>query len=79
MSNSYAKFTNNIPPKKLQIYWDDETKKWELWFGADAPMFDDADYSPFTNKLYEYKAKPAKKKKACKAKDCFSAKCRGIK
>ena len=79
MGNSYTQFPNNVPPKNLQIYWNEQYEKWELWFGDDAPMFDDENYSPFTNKLYDYQTKPAKKKKACKAKDCFSAKCRGIK
>jgi len=52
--NSLYKFPDNIPPKKLQVYWDEEHQKWELWFGDEAPWVKDAEFTPFDYKLYDY-------------------------
>lgn len=52
--NRLYRFPNNIPPPKLQIYWDEDTKQWELWFGDEAPWVKDGDFTPFNFKLYDY-------------------------
>jgi hypothetical protein len=69
MSNRYAEFEGNIPPKKLSIWWhpgdpqiDGGEGHWEFWFGDEGPMYADGEYTPFRAPLFEYKASVANRR-----------------
>ena len=54
MPNRLMTFPGNVPPEKIQLYWDEEHQQWEVWFGDEAPWVKDAEFTPFNYKLYDY-------------------------
>ena len=53
--NRFYNFPNNDPGDiTVLLYWDSEQKCWNIWFGDDAPLYSDENYSPFPYKLIQY-------------------------